>query len=154
MHYSCILVHTFCIFIVFISSFLTKVLPLKKLWKKYYICALFNCIPYKSVGCFYIFQNISATLHLYSSNSSYSAHIINLHFYMVFYSSLCTFYMFFFMPAGICCVMQCILPPPTIMSLAYIPVTFLSGISFDNSSIASLSFLSPNCGTSTFALDI
>ena len=55
MFYSLILICFSCIFIILISSFLTKVLPLKKLWKQYYIGTFLCCFSYKSVGCLYIF---------------------------------------------------------------------------------------------------
>lgn len=72
--------------------------------------------------------------------------------YSLIYMSSETIILFY--GSGICCVMQCIFPPPISISLASICIISLLGNIFFKISDASSSLISPNAGITTEPFDI
>ena len=142
-----------CIVIIIVAPLLTEILSLKKLRRKYYLCSGLCRSPYKLCCFFNIFIYITAAAHLDCSNCNLS-HTIHLSHPVVSqwaFPHLCETGTDYnqLNYCGICCVIQCIFPPPTIMSRAYIGYTLLPSKRLPIALSAGSSITSPNCGMST-----
>lgn len=142
-----------CIVIIIVAPLLTEILSLKKLRRKYYLCSCLCRSPYK-LCCFSIFSFTSRLqliwiaaivtsliLFTFLIPPSHNGLFPSLQCEQNDYNQLNY--------CGICCVIQCIFPPPTIMSRAYIGYTFLPSKRLPIALSAGSSITSPNCGMST-----
>ena len=104
---------------------------------------LFLCTVYIPVlNCSFIFK-------FFELLPRYTVYPCSIHVFWFYFLVL-----FFYLPCGICCVMQWIFPPPRRISLAGIGQIFLSGKTVPRISTAVLSCSSPNCGTTTPPFEI
>ena len=101
---SSIIIRALCKIIIFINPFLTKVLSFEELGQKDNVGSLARGFSYQPVSVIYIFFDVACAGHLDRSD-----------FYLSHFPA----------PLGICWVIQCIFPPPLIISSAGTGIIFL-----------------------------